>query len=456
MSLLFSASLVAQMWNLGRTFLPALDEGVYLCAARQMTAGAVPYRDFFLSHPPYSMLGAAAGLAVTRGDVPAFNALYTIWVFSAVFAVYFVTLRVSGQLIPAILGAFLFVTFPEFALRDARFFSLRQASLPFLAFGILLLLLKERQVAAGILFGLFAGCVASNVAVAACVLLAVLASDVLGGRSAREAWRAWRPACVAFGVTTLVLYLPLFLIPNGYADLLAFQANRRASPWGPRLSGFFTQTLPANAPILLAGLFGCVSRDRRLRAVALSNLLALPILLLASRSYYPHYLAILAVGLALSAGAFIAFLPAGRWRIAGSTLIVAAVSATAGPKLWEELIRHRTPELFSVVRALRETPEPLFSFEPIYSLYSHRQLTPHAHVCDMRYFRVQRMDPGDALFLDVLERSRTVLVEPSMRPFLTARRREALRRDFDPVYRDPDHVVLVRKSSSPRESPVTK
>jgi hypothetical protein len=455
-SLLFSASLVAQMWNLGRTFLPALDEGVYLCAARQMTAGAVPYRDFFLSHPPYSMLGAAAVLAVTRGDVPAFSALYTAWVFSAVFAVYFVIFRLSGQVIPAILGAFLFVTFPEFALRDARFFSLRQASLPFLAFGLLFLLLTDRKVVAGVLLGLFAGCVASNVAVAACVLLALLGNDLLEGRSANEAWRAWRPAYAAFGVTTLVLYVPLFLIPNGYEDLLAFQASRRASPLGPRVRGFFTQTLPENAPILLAGLFGWVSRDRRLRAVALSNVLALPILLFASRSYYPHYLAILAVGLAVSAGALIASIPAGRWRIAVSTLIIAAVSATAVPKLWGELIRHRTPELFSVVRALRETPEPLFSFEPIYALYAHRELTPHAHVCDMRFFRVQRMDPGDALFFDVLERSRTVLVEPSMRPFLTLRRREALRRDFDPVYQDGDHVVLVRKASSAHELPVAR
>jgi hypothetical protein len=75
-ALLFVAAFALQSRSVGRVVIQALDEGVYLYAARLIADGLVPYRDFFLSHPPLLIAGAAAGLGLTGFDVPLFSLLY--------------------------------------------------------------------------------------------------------------------------------------------------------------------------------------------------------------------------------------------------------------------------------------------------------------------------------------------------------------------------------------------
>ena len=71
-SALVALNLAVQNFNLGRAVIPGLDEGIYLYAAKLITQGSLPYRDFFLSHPPLLFAGAAAGLLIAHREyVPA-------------------------------------------------------------------------------------------------------------------------------------------------------------------------------------------------------------------------------------------------------------------------------------------------------------------------------------------------------------------------------------------------
>jgi hypothetical protein len=153
----YVGAFLAQTWTLGKVMLPSVDEGVYLYVARLILDGKVPYRDFFISHPPWEFLGAAGGLWVTGGDVPAFSVFYAAWVLLALFPIYRTVASLTGRLLPAFWAVVLFVTYPDFARWDARFFALRQASVPFLALGVDLALRGKRPAWSDRL-GVFAAC----------------------------------------------------------------------------------------------------------------------------------------------------------------------------------------------------------------------------------------------------------------------------------------------------------
>ncbi len=444
---IYVAAFAAQTWNLGRTVRPALDEGVYLYAARLLTQGWLPYRDFFMSHPPYTLLGAAAGLALTGFDVPVFSTLYVAWVLSAVFPLFFAVEEATTSRPAAVLSALLFVTFPEFALWDARFFAVRQASLPFLAFGLLLLVRRRRPALAGVLLGLFALGVVAHAALALLVLAGVVAGELRASRRPlREIVRENRRLLGAFLLTTAAGYGLLFAVPNGASNLLGYQFDRPAFPVLRRLESFARDVLPLNAALLASGVAGSFLLRARGGGIGLANLAGLPLFVLGFRSFYPHYLSSFAVTLAFCGGLLVARAsrpPAGRWL--APSLLCVLLGATAVPRLAEDLIRYRTPGFFRVVEALCRTRDPLFAFEPIYALYAGRELTPHYHVADMRAFRTMERGVPDELWNDLYRRSRTILVEPFFASRMTPARWRVLESECDLVFSDRWHRIYVKK-----------
>ena len=153
---LYAATLLAALSTLGRTVVPALDEGVYLTAARLMVHdGLFPFRDFSLVHPPFAMGLAGLVLEAVGGRMVLFDGLYTAWCLVAVFPLARTVRALTGDRRAALVAALLFLTFPEFLRWDARFFALRQASLPFLAFALEALWVRRKPALAGVLLGLF-------------------------------------------------------------------------------------------------------------------------------------------------------------------------------------------------------------------------------------------------------------------------------------------------------------
>jgi hypothetical protein len=443
---LYSATLLAALSTLGRTIVPALDEGTYLTAARLMVHdGLLPYRDFAIAHPPFSMVLAGLVLEAVGGRMVFFDALYAAWCLSAVFPVARTVHVLTGDRRAALVAALLFLTFPEFLRWDARFFALRQASLPFLAFAFEALWVRRKPALAGVLIGLFGAALVPHALLA--LVLGGSATVVLA-RNGEAA--AARRLVLGLGATLALTYGVTALIPGFWSATFGFQAARERVPVLVRLGRLALEVLPQSGPILVAGVVGSFLLPARLRALAWLNLVGLPVILLTPPSFYPHYLSSFGPSLALAAGALAARLGA-RSSAAGSTAVAGFTGVAllvSGAALKEPLTR-TTPHLFRVVDALRQVPEPLLCLEPIYARWAGKELTFHYNVADLRYApKLKFTTLDDVAFFDLVARSRSVLVDPNLVPFLTPERTAVLVRDFAPVYRDSRNVVLVRKTNA--------
>ena len=441
---LFAATLLAALQTLGRAIVPALDEGVYLTAARLMVHdGLLPFRDFSLAHPPFTMLLAGLVLEAVGGDLVLFDALYTAFCLSAVFPIARTVRAATGDRRAALVAALLFLTFPELLRWDARFLALRQAGLPFLAFGLEALWVRKRPVVAGVLLGLFGAGLVPH------ALLAVIVGAAAAWGLAREGEGvAARRLAVGLGATLALAYGGTALLPGFWDSAFGFQVARERVPLAARLGRLAFDVLPESGPILLAGLAGSFLLPKPLRALAWLNLAGLPVILLLPQSFYPHYLSSFGPSLAIAAGGLVAALGARRGRAGPVTAAVLAGTAllASGLALREPLTR-TTPHLFRVVEALRRAPEPVLCLEPVYAHWAGRRMTFHYNVADLRYAPKLGFTKLDAAaFADLVARSGSVLVDPNLVAFLTPERTALLKRDFLPVFRDARNVLLVRRS----------
>lgn len=442
---LYAATLLAALSTLGRAIVPALDEGVYLTASRLIVRdGLLPFRDFSLVHPPFTIGLAGLVLEAVGGRMVFFDALYTAWCLFAVFPLARTVRALTGDRRAVLVAALLFLTFPEFLRWDARFFALRQASLPFLAFALEALWVRRKPALAGVLLGLFGAGLIPH------ALLAVIfggATTVVLARDGEAV--AARRLALGLGATLALTYGLTAMMPGFWSASFGFQVARERIPVLVRLSRLALEVLPQSGPILVAGVAGSFLLPARARAVAWMNLIGLPVIVLGPPSFYPHYISSFGLSLALAAGTLLARF-AVRSPAAGRAAAVGLTGATvlaSGLALKEPLTR-TTPHLFRVVEALRSVPEPLLCLEPIYAHWAEREMTFHYNVTDLRYAGKRKDEVLDgAAFLDLVARSRSILVDPNLVWFLTPERTALLVRDFVPVYRDARNVVLVRRSA---------
>ena len=445
-ALLFAAAFVLQSRSIGRVVIQALDEGVYLYAARLMADGLVPYRDFFFSHPPLLIAGAAAGFGLTGFDVPLFSQLYVLWVFSSLFPLYALMRRLSVSRAAAAFGGVLLCVSPIFAGFDGRYFAMRPASVPFLAWG-LAALFGGFPALGGLLLAAFSSSVVTNVVLGTALLAGWTAwGGSEGGRvTRRDAFRAWG----AFAVFLLCAFAVVVAIPRGLENIFGFQFLRSRVGLGARLLGLGTRVLPENAVLLALGLGGCALAKGRARAIGLSTAVSFPLVILGPHSYYNHYVSLFALPFALCAGlAADRLLGTGRLRraIVGG-LLVLALAATSLPPFLATVFAPPSVGFFRTVEVLRRSPGPLLAYEQIYALYAGRRLTSHYYVADVRCLRARRLNLDEDVFNRLLSASGTVLIEPYFASLLTPSRRRALDERFEPVFVEPPHVVLVRRDS---------
>lgn len=452
-AIVYTGAFASQTWTLGKVMLPSLDEGIYLYVVRLILDGKVPYRDFFVSHPPFAFLWAAPGFWAAGGDVPAFSTLVAAWVLLAVFPIYRTVTTLTGRRLPAFWATVLFVSYPDFARWDLRFFALRQVSVPFLALGVDLAVRGKRPAVAGALLGLFAACVVPNAPIAVLVVagLVFFGAEKGPGGIAR-AIRERRELVTAFGATVCVLYGAAVAIPGAFHDLFLFQFGRPRLPFMYRVLNVWSESLPANAVLLCLGFAGSFLVFRASRGVAFAAAFGFPLGLFAYNYYSAHHLASVVPLMAVSGGVVLSLVMRSRTTsVVASAGLSLALGATALPVLGNALFEERSPSLFRVVNELEACPEPVFSAQPLYALYARRELTFHRFVADMRSPQhSDRPSFSDEEFADIVSRSNTVLLEPYLLSLLTPARLQLLSRQFAIRYQDPHHCVLVRRSSPPR------
>src|SRR3990167_5173914 len=139
-AILYLTNIAIQNYNLGKIVDVFTDEGVYLYSAKLLIQGLIPFKDFFLAQPPFLLYIVGAIQLITGYNMELFRFLYTLC---------------------------------ELVQWDMHSFAYRQASLPFLAFSILLIVIKRSKILAGLLLGLFAISLISNIFIALSLIISL-------------------------------------------------------------------------------------------------------------------------------------------------------------------------------------------------------------------------------------------------------------------------------------------
>lgn len=443
----FFINLIIHSYNLGGVVYVFTDEGVYLYSAKLVGEGLIPYKDFFLAQPPYLIYLISKVLQLVNFDLNLFHLLYIVWFFSLIFPIYSITLKLTNSRFAAVLSLLLLSTFSELVQWDSHFFALRQASLPFLAISLFFIIVKPKQKIAGIFLGLFAITLFQNFLYSLGIIVAILLyNHFFKKRQINELLTKNLGFIFSFGSIAFLGYLLIYLLPNGVSNTVTYQLNRPSLPYLTRIEWLKMYTLPGNWPILVAGFLGSIIiLKNKMGFLGLINLIGIFIVLFMGKFYYPHYITILAVGLTITSAILIAFVSKTTMhKFLVSMIILLSIYSVSFNHLKFHLIDVKSPEFFQTIEFLKNTPEPLFTFEPIYGLYAKKDLTYHYYVADMRYFRVMHENLTDKDYLDILKRSSTVLIEPFAKSMLSPIVLNFIQNDFSIIYQDSIHQIFIR------------
>lgn len=444
---LFIINLIIHSYNLGGLVYVFTDEGVYLYSAKLLSLGLIPYKDFFLAQPPFLIYLISKVLQFVNFDLNLFHLLYIIWFFSLIFPLYFITLKLTNSRFAAIWSLFLLSTFVELVQWDAHFFALRQASLPFLAISLFFIIVKPKQKIAGVFLGLFAITLFQNFLYSLGIAFAFLLYDYLFKRRRISEFLIKNLGFIfSFGSMAFLGYLLIYFLPNGVNNTVTYQLNRPSLSYLTRIEWLKIYTLAGNWPFLFTGFLGSlIILKNKVGFLGLANIIGILVVLFASKFYYPHYITILACGFTITAAILIASVSQTTiHKVLVSILILSGIYSASFNHLRFHLIEAKSPDFFQIIEFLKNTPEPLFTFEPIYGLYAKRDLTYHYYVADMRYFKVMNKNLTDGDYLDILKRSNTVLLEPFAKSMLSSNILNFIQNNFTIIYQDSIHQIFVR------------
>ncbi|OGE26699.1 hypothetical protein A3C26_01040 [Candidatus Daviesbacteria bacterium RIFCSPHIGHO2_02_FULL_39_12] len=445
-AILYLTNIAIQNYNLGKIVDVFTDEGVYLYSAKLLIQGLIPFKDFFLAQPPFLLYIVGAIQLITGYNMELFRFLYTLWVFSAIFPIFFIVRYFTKDNLAATLSILFFSTFSELVQWDMHSFAYRQASLPFLAFSILLIVIKRSKILAGLLLGLFAISLISNIFIALSLIISLLLSQYLiEKKKISQIITEFSPFVLAFSLISTLTYLGMLLIPHGYDNLIGYQLQRPFLPFAIRIEWVKLYTLNYNWPILIFGLLGSLFINKKIGLFGLFNIFSLLTIIFLGRSYYPHYLTILAVGLSVSCGILISYLnKIIITKVISASFIILIIYQTSYAYLKTQLIDERVPGFFSMVTRLTRTPQPLFTFEPIYGLYAKKDLTFHYNVADMRYFRVTGKNLKEKDYFRIIQNSNSILIEPFASSYLNQEVLNYIKINFKKIYDDGTNSIYAK------------
>ena len=332
-----AATLILAFAVLKRASLhPAIsDENLYFYAAGALARGSLPYRDYFLAHPPLGLVLDLPLVWLLAPDVGALKGIPLCWTAAAGVCVFIHARRVAGDW-AGVFSLALFLT-PYLVLSTSSFHTGADVVVALIAAGMVAQG-AQRPAVAGVLAGAAVG-VRLYAAPLAFVLL------FSGGRTL-----LLRALLGCGAVLLVVLGLPALLSGHGFLDpVVAFQLGKQArSGWQVLLGGVWDA--PALFAAALLGIPVALRRpDSWQRRWLVMTALGLVAFVLAPHAF-PYHLLPCAVPLALMGGAGIAGAAhvlqqgphAPQFRRAGAGLVLVFGLAAVGIPLTEHALR-QTP-----------------------------------------------------------------------------------------------------------------
>jgi hypothetical protein len=452
---LFALVAMGYLYRLGSVIVPNMDEGTYLYASKLIADGQVPYRDFYLAHPPLMMYFFALPTKIFGPDVMAARFVNMAFVFLSMVPLYLIVRDLSGKA-AALFATSLYVVGMLALANTARTIRLE----PFMnAFVICALALyfwrpddQRARFGVGMLFA--AAVMVKLVAVLPFGLLFV--GDFLLVRPPLNRFlRSWAITFAGCIPVLIVLAFALTGVTGFFHDVVVSQVDRPPVPMELRIANLRSafERFPAIPLALVAGVWllfrGSDPKLKLLSLMAIGQTALLAFAFKSSINYY--YIQVLPQVVIITA--FVAtsgvrtltprmFYPA---FVAASLFLAAAVPLAYAVIYDEQRVQH-TSSAAAVLDLLREGDGYIYSMAPSFSLWSGRDLYPWRYEIDSFLPRGTGQN-RESDFIDVFRGSEALVFWPYELDFMPLAK-AYVQQDFHQVLNNGDWELWLRNSPS--------
>jgi hypothetical protein len=250
------------------------------------------------------------------------------------------------------------------------------------------------------------------------------------------------------------------LIPQSLSNLLAGQ--KIVIPYLTRLMSMIAE-MPLNGPIFLFGGLGIIFCKRNYPLLSILSILTFLISMFASASYFNHYITTIAVPFAIMGGLFInrvlVILSVSSkkiaWvmKIAWICIIFFYLYMVVYSELYDHIIAQETSEFFQTITVLEKSPEPLFTLQPTYALYAHKNLVMYYNTAEIRVLSPPKTNLSYKEYHTILNRSNTVLLEPLANYMLPEGIKKEILQKYYLKYTDGKESIYVKKKLAKTSQP---
>lgn len=421
-------------YNLSKNYELFTDSGVYLYAAELIKQGHLPYRDFFLSHPPLLIYIGSLCLTFTSSNILQFHQIYILWFFSSLLPLYFLTFYLTKNRFAGCLSLILFSTFPELIQWDAHTFALRHASIPFLIYSFWFLIQLKKQIISAIFLALFATTTISNLILSQLAVISVLFLNNLHLN-------------LRFAVTLYLIigvyYITVLVIPNAFDNIFLYQTNRYSNSFTDKLT-IFQETLRLNWPILTFGLLGSlIALVKKKNALVIFNLAALPITVFANSFFYGHYITILAPTYAVGAAYLLTIHKNKMINLSILIFCIFWIISTGFNYLYFHLYQKQNSSFYQTVALLNQHPGNIFTLEPIFALQTHKQIPHFYYASDSKSLLVAPIALPQNYFDPIILLSDIILFDNRMGTLLPEKSKQLINQNFTKQKETPYGTIYI-------------
>ncbi len=315
--LLFIGNVILHTRELRTQARPFTDEGIYLYEAKLMVEGYLPYKDFAMpNHVPFLIYLNGLLLKLCNFDIYTYHYIYTIWVFSSIFPLFFTVLYFTRSRLASSFSVVLFSTFVECVQWDVHLFAIRQGSFLFFALFIYFFFVKRKMKLAQVFLSFFSFSLITNFLTGlAFVLVVFLHGCIEHRRSIKEWTKKYMCTYWVFLLLNIAYFGIILLIPRSIANLLSDTEylSSYLQLYLQRISQV-QGMMPLNWPIFLFGALGIFFFFEDYALLAILAILTFIAALLIPGPFYTHHLVVISVPFSIIGGIFL-------HRVSSSTLV---------------------------------------------------------------------------------------------------------------------------------------
>jgi len=445
---LFLLNFFVQAYGINRQVHVNTDEGDHLYSAKLITQGYIPYRDFAppSPHVPFLMYVNAVLFLLTDFHMTAYHLIYIAWVFATVFPLFYTVLFLTRSRLAAVSSILLFSTYVSLVQWDAHSFAIRQASLIFFACFVYFAYCKKKYIVSQIFLALFSWSLISNFLISVFFVITVAIYDFCSSKqSIFSIWQQMKRHYFIFLILSCIYYSIILIVPHSIPVLFASQ--KYWYPYNARISWFFLE-LYFNWPIFVFGFAGIYFFNKKHAHILILSIVTFLGALFLGNSFYIHHLTVIGIPFSIMAGYFFQKMLSLFDTIKKAAFICCicfVMYFTVLKPLFFYVIQYKTPDFFEAIKILKKSPEPIFSLQPIYALYSHKNLVFFYNCANTRTFFSTKLNFSHAEYETIIKKSKTIFLEKSANYFLPRDIKKQITLQYRLVYQNGENKIYIKK-----------